>query len=119
MAQIRQSVFDTMVQDIVLGEATEKVGMEVSADELFDMVQGENISPLIQQMPTFQNPQTGTFDRNALLNFLKAIDSDAIAAAPIEQQEQLIKAKNYWIFGKRTSNVSVWNKSILLCLRKL
>ena len=33
MAQIRQSVFDTMVQDIVLGEATEKVGMEVSADE--------------------------------------------------------------------------------------
>lgn len=101
MAQIRQSVFDTMVQDIVLGEATEKVGMEVSADELFDMVQGENISPLIQQMPTFQNPQTGTFDRNALLNFLKAIDSDAIAAAPIEQQEQLIKAKNYWIFWEK------------------
>lgn len=101
MAQIRQSVFDTMVQDIVLGEATEKVGMEVSADELFDMVQGENISPLIQQMPTFENPQTGTFDRNALLNFLKAIDSDAIAAAPIEQQEQLIKAKNYWIFWEK------------------
>ena len=101
MAQIRQSVFDTMVQDIVLGEATEKVGMEVSADELFDMVQGENISPLIQQMPTFQNPQTGAFDRNALLNFLKAIDSDAIAAAPIEQQEQLIKAKNYWIFWEK------------------
>lgn len=100
-AQIRQSVFDTMVQDIVLGEATEKVGMEVSADELFDMVQGENISPLIQQMPTFQNPQTGAFDRNALLNFLKAIDSDAIAAAPIEQQEQLIKAKNYWIFWEK------------------
>lgn len=101
MAQIRQSVFDTMVQDIVLGEATEEVGMEVSSDELFDMVQGENISPLIQQMPMFQNQQTGSFDRNALLNFLKVIDDDAIAAAPVEQQDQLIKAKNYWLFWEK------------------
>jgi len=101
MAQIRQSVFDTMVQDIVLGEATEEVGMEVSSDELFDMVQGENISPLIQQMPMFQNQQTGAFDRNALLNFLKVIDDDAIAAAPAEQQDQLIKAKNYWLFWEK------------------
>lgn len=101
MAQIRQSVFDTMVQDIVLGEATEEVGMEVSSDELFDMVQGENISPLIQQMPMFQNQQTGAFDRNALLNFLKVIDDDAIAAAPVEQQDQLIKAKNYWLFWEK------------------
>ncbi len=101
MAQIRQSVFDTMVQDIVLGEATEEVGMEVSSDELFDMVQGENISPLIQQMPMFQNQQTGAFDRNALLNFLKVIDDDAIAVAPAEQQDQLIKAKNYWLFWEK------------------
>lgn len=101
MAQIRQNVFDSMVQDIVLGEATGKIGMEVSADELFDMVQGENISPLIQQMPTFQNPQTGSFDRNALLNFLKAIDDETIAASPVEQQEQLLKAKNYWLFWEK------------------
>ena len=50
MTQIRQSVFDAMVQEVVLDEATAKLGMGVSPEELFDMVQGENISPLIQQM---------------------------------------------------------------------
>ena len=64
MTQIRQSVFDAMVQEVVLDNATEKLGMVVSAEELFDMVQGENISPLIQQMQMFTNPQTGVFDNN-------------------------------------------------------
>ena len=38
--QIRQSVFDGMVQDIVLNEATAALGMTVSPEELFDMFQG-------------------------------------------------------------------------------
>ena len=58
MVQLRQMVFNNMVEEIVLGEATAEIGMTVSPDELFDMVQGENISPLIQQMPMFTNPQT-------------------------------------------------------------
>ena len=101
LTQIRQSVFDAMVQDIVLGEETEKIGMEVSPEELFDMVQGENISPMIQQMQMFVNPQTGAFDRNALLNFLKTIDNDNIASMPAEQQDQLIKARNFWLFWEK------------------
>ncbi|MCI7358867.1 MAG: SurA N-terminal domain-containing protein [Parabacteroides sp.] len=119
LTQIRQSVFDAMVQDIVLGEETEKIGMEVSPEELFDMVQGENISPMIQQMQMFVNPQTGAFDRNALLNFLKTIDNDNIASMPAEQQDQLIKARNFWLFWERISSVSVWNRSLLLYWQRL
>ena len=52
-----------MVQEVVLDEATAKLGMGVSPEELFDMVQGENISPLIQQMQMFTNPQTGALIR--------------------------------------------------------
>ena len=33
MNQIRQSVFDAMVQEIVLDEATDKLGMAVSPEE--------------------------------------------------------------------------------------
>lgn len=101
MTQIRQSVFDGMVQEIVLDEATEKLGMTVSPEELFDMVQGENISPLIQQMQMFANPQTGQFDKVALLNFLKAIDTDNLAGYPAEQQAELLKAKNFWLFWEK------------------
>ena len=105
MTQIRQSVFDNMVQEIVLNEATEEIGMSVCPDELFDMVHGENISPLIQQMPMFANPQTGQFDKTALLNYLKAIDDENIASIPADQQGQFIKARNFWLF---------WEKNIKL-----
>lgn len=101
MTQIRQSVFDGMIQEVVLDEATGKLGMTVSPEELFDMVQGENISPLIQQMQMFANPQTGQFDKAALLNFLKAIDTDNLAGYPAEQQAELLKAKNFWLFWEK------------------
>lgn len=100
MNQIRQSVFDAMVQEIVLDEATDKLGMGVSSEELFDMVQGENISPMIQQMPMFVNPQTGQFDKAALLNFLKTIESDN-AAYPADQQAQLEQARRFWLFWEK------------------
>ena len=67
--QIRQSVFDD--SDIVLNEATDKLGMGSRSEELFDMVQGENISPMIQQMQMFVNPQTGAFRQNCIIKFLK------------------------------------------------
>ena len=102
MTQIRQSVFDGMVQEIVLDEATQKLGMVVGPEELFDMVQGENISPLIQQMQMFVNPQTGAFDKSALLTFLKQIDVDNIATYPAEQQAQLQQAQRFWMFWEQT-----------------
>ncbi len=109
MTQIRQSVFDAMVQEVVLDEATAKLGMGVSPEELFDMVQGENISV----DPTNANVYESSdwcFDKAALLNFLKQIDSDNIASYPADQQAQLIQAKNFWLFWRRTSNVNVWSK---------
>ena len=101
MTQIRQSVFDGMVQEIALDEATQKLGMVVGPEELFDMVQGENISPLIQQMQMFVNPQTGAFDKSALLTFLKQIDVDNIATYPAEQQAQLQQAQRFWMFWEK------------------
>ena len=99
--QIRQSVFDGMVQDIVLNEATSELGMGVGPEELFDMVQGENISPMIQQMQMFVNPQTGAFDKTALLNFLKTIDDDNIANYPADQQAQLLQGRQFWMFWEK------------------
>lgn len=103
MAQIRQSMFNAMVQEILLGQEMEKLGLTVSSDELFDMVQGENISPMIQQMQMFTNPETGAFDKTALLNFLKTIDEDNISNYPAEQQAQMLQARDFWLF---------WEKSI-------
>ncbi|MDR2969126.1 MAG: SurA N-terminal domain-containing protein [Tannerellaceae bacterium] len=102
VTNIRESVFSAMVREIVLGETTEKMALKVSVEELFDMVQGENISPVIRQMPMFLN-EAGQFDKTALLNFLKTIDDDQIAGYPADQQMQLLQMRNFWLF---------WEKSI-------
>lgn len=99
--QIRQAVFDGMVEDIVLNEATSKLGMTVSSEEMFDMVQGENISPMMQQMQMFINPQTGALDKAALLNFLKTIEDDNLDKYPEDQRAQLVQARNYWMFWEK------------------
>lgn len=101
MAQIRQSVFESMVQEIVLDEATADLGLTVTSEELFDLIQGENVSPMIQQMPMFRNPETGAFDKAALLNFLKTVNDDNLAAYPADQQAQLLQARNFWLFWEK------------------
>jgi peptidyl-prolyl cis-trans isomerase D len=57
------------IANIVLGKEFDRVGLTVSSDELYDLVQGQNPSPLMLQY--FGNPQTGEFDRSAVMRFLK------------------------------------------------
>ncbi|MDR1938185.1 MAG: SurA N-terminal domain-containing protein [Tannerellaceae bacterium] len=101
MVQIRQSVFDNLVQEIVLTGEMEQLGMTVTPEELFDMVQGENISPLLLQNQMFHNPETGVFDKTFFLNFLKQIDPENIASAPAEYRAQLLQYSNLWLFWEK------------------
>ncbi len=100
--RIRDDVFETMVNGILLKNETEKVGMTVGKDELSDLIIGNNISPIILQMPDFQNPQTGAFDKNMLLQFLQTIESDDVSSYTPEMKAQLLEAKNYWLFWEQT-----------------
>ncbi|MDR3061719.1 MAG: SurA N-terminal domain-containing protein [Dysgonamonadaceae bacterium] len=100
--RIREDVFESLVNNILLGDETEKIGMTVGKDELSDMIIGDNISPLILQMPDFQNPQTGTFDKNMLLQFLQTIESGDLSNYPEEMKAQLQEAKKYWLFWEQT-----------------
>jgi peptidyl-prolyl cis-trans isomerase D len=101
MAQIRESVYETMVRETVLGKQVDKLGIQVTPEELFDMVQGDNISPIILQMPMFQNEE-GQFNKASLLQMLKAIDEDYIANVPADQQEQLLSLRRFWLFWEKT-----------------
>ncbi|MDR2138790.1 MAG: SurA N-terminal domain-containing protein [Tannerella sp.] len=99
LTQIRQSVYSSLIQEIVLNEALGKLGISVTGEELFDMIQGENVSPMVQQIPLFTDPQTGTFNKARALNILKTIEN--LDAAPQEQRAELENARNYWLFWER------------------
>lgn len=95
--QVRQAVFDEMVNTILLENESKKIGFAVGTDELSDLIMGNNISPVIQQIPYFQNPQTGAFDKNSLLQFLQLIESDDLTMYPVETQQQILSEKEMWL----------------------
>ncbi len=83
--QVRQQTWETLVRNIVMGDVYKDLGIEVSSDELFDMIQGTNLHPIIQQI--FRNPNTGQVDRSAVVRFLKNLDTGV-------NQEQ----RQYWLY---------------------
>ncbi|MFC3365021.1 SurA N-terminal domain-containing protein [Pedobacter fastidiosus] len=70
---------------VLLNKEYERLGLTVSDDELLDLLQGQNPSPLIKQY--FSNPQTGQVDRVALMNFLKSKEPQAVSQSNLLQQE--------------------------------
>lgn len=68
MQNIRNQAWDQMIFDLMYGELYTKVGLSITQDERVDMVQGNNIAPIILQY--FGDPATGYLDRNQLNAFL-------------------------------------------------
>ena len=67
--RVRQQTWDQMVRDILMKNEYKELGVEVTADEMFDLIQGKNPHPLIKKY--FTDPNTGKFDRNRVLAFLQ------------------------------------------------
>ncbi len=99
--QIRQSVWDEMVNERLFAAQTDKIGMTVTPEELFDMVNGDDVYPLIKQMPMFTDPKTGQFDKDALLNFLQTIQSTDLSKYGAEGAQQIGQYKKYWLFYEK------------------
>ncbi|NDV79040.1 peptidylprolyl isomerase [Dysgonomonas sp. 511] len=100
MLQIREAVYQQMVKEMMLDEQAEKLGLAVTKQEMEDMIYGQNISPILYQLPFFRNPQTGQFDPAMVTQFLTEINTDP-ASLPQEQYavaEQLRKARSIWSF---------------------
>ncbi len=85
---IREQAWQLLLREIIMEEEYDRLGIEVSPEELFDMVQGANIHPIVRQL--FTDPSTGTFDRSAVTRFLRSMNQD-----PTGQQ------RAYWMFIER------------------
>jgi len=83
--QIREQVWQSYLQENILTKASEKLGITVTADELFDLVQGSNPHPIIQQL--FRDPQTGAVDKSMMIQFLKSLETTATP-----------EQKSYWLY---------------------
>ncbi len=72
---LRNQAWELLIGRYAFQKQYEEVGVKVTSDEVWDMMQGKNISPGIQQ--SFTNPETGQFDRSLFMNFLKNLPNQA------------------------------------------
>lgn len=83
--QLRDQVWQEYLQKNTVGKAIDNLGIVVSSEELFDLIQGNNPHPIIQQL--FKNPKTGQIDKSAIIKFLKSLETNANA-----------EQKSYWLY---------------------
>jgi peptidyl-prolyl cis-trans isomerase D len=68
--RLREQVWQQMVQEFVMNREYDELGISISSEELFDMVQGRNIDPTIRQL--FQN-ENGLVDKDQVIATLKKL----------------------------------------------
>ncbi len=103
LTQLRSSVWESLVNEKILNAEAKKIGLSVSADELSDRLIGNNIHPLILQRRAFAG-ENGQFSRPILVQFLNSLEEKPTNG---EMQQQIDKAKNYWMFWEKTVKNSI------------
>ena len=78
---LRDQVWNEIIQEQVLVSQLTKLGISVSPEELFDMVQGNDPHPQVQQ--AFTDPESGVFNPSQVLQFLKSLET-----MPVENRNQ-------------------------------
>ena len=99
MSQVRQTVYDEIIMENMMNPRLESLGITVTPDEMKDMVEGENISPVLYQNQMFQNSETRMFDRNMVIMFLNNIKN--IDSYPENVRPQLLQAKAVWMWMEK------------------
>lgn len=96
--QVKDVVWNTFVQNEIIGREAEKLGLQVTDKELQNIL-NEGTNPMLMQTP-FVNQQTGRFDANMLKKFLAEYKQAQTANPQMAQQYQNLY--NFWTFIEKS-----------------
>lgn len=75
MQAINESAWQNLISELYIIPQMQQAGITVGEDELVDLSQGKEISPVLAQDPVFMDA-SGNFSREKLLDFIQAIPAD-------------------------------------------
>jgi peptidyl-prolyl cis-trans isomerase D len=84
-SQLMEQAWSEIVNENLIGEELEKLGVELTDKELQDMETGPFADPMIQQ--NFADPNTGIFDPNRVSQYLSQLGSDKTGAQRAQWQD--------------------------------
>ena len=74
-AQLRDAAWQSIFDNEVFIPKAEAAGLSVGEEEMLDLTQGNNISPVLLQQGLFLD-RDGNFSRETVVDFVQSIDSD-------------------------------------------
>lgn len=99
--QIRNQVWNELVQARIMHGEMSKVGMRISRDEFDDIRFGENVRPEFEQGENFQNPETGAFDPQLVQNYFSFLQQQY----PVFYENQVTRIVNDRLYEKYNNMV--------------
>jgi len=114
-AQIRNQVWNMYVMDYTLRAQAEKIGMDITADELTELCVGENVHQIIRSRRAFAG-EDGQFSREAVKSLISAINNESDDA---EQNANLKQAKDYWLYWEKAVRISYMQEKYTALLQHL
>ncbi len=100
-AQIDEQAVQSIIEEVVIGEECDKLGIQTSEDERKEMIYGPNVDPMIanftlEGQPIFINRETHQFDATIIKQFEKEITEQAQKVDPQgKYREQWETVKKY------------------------
>jgi peptidyl-prolyl cis-trans isomerase D len=76
LAELRDNVWNTWLQEKLYGDACEEMGISVSDEELTQQLVGATPNPMLNNLRLLYNPEIKGFDKNILVQLMQAIDAD-------------------------------------------
>ena len=113
--QIRNQVWNMMLMDYTMRAQADKIGMDVTADELSELCIGDNIHQIIRGRRAFYD-ENGQFNRDAVVNLLQAINEGNEDA---EMNANLKQAKSYWLYWEKAVRISYMQEKYTNLLQHL
>jgi len=78
MPSVRQQAWDLLIARHAIQSQYAKVGVEVTEDEVWDMIQGKNVDENVKM--AFTNQETGQFDASKVVTYLNQLKSMPITS---------------------------------------
>ena len=101
--------------DYTLRAQAEKIGMDITADELTELCVGENVHQIIRGRRAFAG-EDGQFSREAVKSLISAINNGSDDA---EQNANLKQAKDYWLYWEKAVRISYMQEKYTALLQHL
>jgi peptidyl-prolyl cis-trans isomerase D len=83
---LRNQTWEQMVNEVIFNNLYDKLGINVTPEEMNELATGENPHPYVKQ--SFSNPQTGQFDPAQVRYFIQNLDKDDPGTEPGTRRKQ-------------------------------